>query len=495
MNSIDDNFDLVLAIPCKHLKEKRNRSRSNLNSIASSSLEKFSDGRLLKCGEKEMEIKNFDYDNKKNLEKNARIFCEQIEEHGKYELVYNDDSGKIETKRTPLVYGQVIIYKDEKNDDYIPECCYNFFAVLSKLTLGKASSEKDAFNLIYFVIPNINYHDLTLLMDQSHEIWCNIGGKYYGETEGFFKTYLTAIGYKYLGKIYRIVFSDLHQFEMITKDNKSKLFNILASEEYKNEDEFCHQIELSESTDEYSFSYQGDTNDVNLTKKERFFDDYTMYSSYNAYASIYSYYYVIKEKDKDSFYKRIAPDTNNANFSSEANILFVLETEISKITASIVLSEEINEQIDNADMVEIQKMFKSFIKARPLFEKLNYCYLGAQKEADFIYKQFRISDVLADYDRKRELLKSYSEVTSSITANKNAKILNCIGILFTFIGGWDLLSSISKILFDNEKTVVWNEGLIIPVIGSLIIIGIILKISDPVKPLKRFLKNRFRRVV
>jgi hypothetical protein len=362
------------------------------------------------------------------------------------------------------------------------------------LTLGKASSEKDAFNLIYFIIPNINYHDLTLLMDQSHEIWCNIGRKYYGETEGFFKTYLTAVGYKYLGKIYRIVFSDLRQFEMITKENKSKLFNILAAEEHKNEDEFCHQIELSESTNEYSFSCQGDTNDVSLTKKEKFFDDYTMYSSYNAYASIYSYYYVIKEKEKDSFYKRIAPDKNNANFSSEANILFVLETEIFKITASIVLSEEINEQIDNADMVEIQKMFKSFINTRPLFEKLNYCYLGAQKEADFIYKQFRIGDMLADYDRKRELLKSYSEVTSSITANKNAKILNCIGILFTFIGGWDLLSSISKILFDNEKTVIWNEGLIIPVIGSLIIIGIILKISDPVKSLKRFLKSRFRRV-
>lgn len=476
----NDNFDLVLVIPCRQLKEKQ----IILNTRTGPSFKENSDSSL-QIDEIKIEIRNAFYV-KENLKKYAEIFCEQIEEHGKYELVFNDESSNIRTSRKPLIYGHVIIYKDERNDAYIPYCCYNFFAVLSELSVGEDSLNDNAFNLIYFILPDINYHDLTLLMDQSHEIWCNIMGKNYGKNEGFFRGYLKEIGYKYLGKIYRIVFSDLEQFKYITKENKSKLFNILASEENKSDDEFCHQIELSENTDEYLFSYQGKPRDIIFTKKEKFFDDYTMYSSYNAYASIYTYYYVIKE-DKEIFKKRIEPDQNNANFSSEANILFVLETELFKVAACLVLGEEINDQMDNPNMVEIQRMFKKFINTRPLFEKLNYCYLGAQKEADFIYKQFRIGDILADYDRKRELLKNYSEVTTSVTANRNAKLLNCIGLIFTFFAGFDPLSKVSKIL--NERTIKWDIELIISTIVFFIIVLIIIIIIDPIKLKRRFKKR------
>jgi hypothetical protein len=191
------------------------------------------------------------------------------------------------------------------------------------------------------------------------------------------------------------------------------------------------------------------------------------------------------------FYKRITPDANNENFSSEANILFVLETEIFKITACFVSSMEINEQINDPDMSEIQNMFRHFINTRPLFEKLNYRYLGAQKEADFIYKQFRISDMLTDYDRKRELLKNYCEVTTSIISNRNSKILNCIGLIFAFIAGWDRLSFISRILFDNESTVIWNYELVIPIIVCLVMIGIIIKTIQPIKYVKKWLKDGY----
>jgi hypothetical protein len=491
----NDNFDLILAIPCKSVKIKRRRAKS-ASSIMSSSLEMLGDSPL-KCrvkNEEEAEeyliIKNATGKNKSNLLEGAKTFCEQIKKHNKYELVYNDKTSNLKTERKPLLFGQVILYEDDINNRFIPECCYNFFAVISELSVKSESySDNNEVYTIYFVVPDINYHDLTLLMDQSHDLWCNIMGNVDSKT--IFTDYLENIGYKYLGKIYRIVFSDANQFEVITKGDKTKLFNILATEEIKDEDGYNHQIELSKNTSEYVFFCQGSIKDIKLIKKEKFFDNYNMYSSYRAYASIYSYYYIINEKNKDTFYKRIMPDTNNEDFSSEANILFVLETEIFKIGACLVASDKINQQININDMVEVQKMFKHFINMRPLFEKLNYRYLGAQKEADFIYKQFRIGDILADYDRKRELLKSYCEVTASINSRKNSKILNCIGLIFAFIAGWDRLSFISKILFDNEKTLNWNEKYIIPTFVSLIIIGILLGNINLVKRIKKLIKIWF----
>lgn len=481
----DDNFDLILAIPCDKIKRRADGPK------AEEFQESFSD-KPIKYKEYELEIKNAVYDNKSNLLDYAKIFCEQIEKHSNYELIFNDESNKINTVRTPLTFGQVIIYKDVIDDDLIPECCYNFFAARGELTVKKLFSKKDSsvedhtFDIIYFVVPDINYHDLTLLMDQSHDLWCNIEGNI--ESRIFFKDYLKSVfGYKYFGKIYHIIFSDSNQYKAI-EGNKLKLYNILAAEEYKNEEEYSHQIELSENAGEYIYSEQGNRKDFIFTKKEKFFSGYNMYSSYRAYASIYSYYYVINEEDKDLFYKRISPDINNGNFSSEGNILFVLETEIFKITACLVSSMEINEQINSPDMEEIKNMFRHFINTRPLFEKLNYRYLGAQKEADFIYEQFRISDMIADYDRKRELLKTYCEVASSITSNKHSRILNWIGLIFALIAGWERLSKISKFLFDGQTTVVWNNELIIPLLFSLFIIILLIRNIKPIKKIKKFIK-------
>jgi len=480
----NDNFDLIFAIPCDNTKEKRFKPTAN------SFLEEFSEDFII-YKEKKFEIVNAVYDNKTFLAKNADIFCEQIEEHGKYELISSDESSMITTERNPLAFGQVILYKDELyedgiNEEYKPICCYNFFTVLSKLSITKSSSEKESsinnhnFNIIYFVVPDINYHDMTLLMDQSHNLWCNLKGNINSQTD--FTDYLKeTFGYKYFGKIYNIIFSDSNQFKAIIDNDKTKLFNILASEEYKSKESYAHQIELSENTDEYIYSKDSHETQkkFTLTKKAKFYDDYNMYSSYSAYASIYSYYYVINEKGKYSFYERISPDKNNEDFSSEANILFILENEIFKITACLVSSMEIYKQINNPDMKEIENMFRRFINTRPLFEKLNYRYLGAQKEADFIYKQFRINDIFADYDRKRELLQSYCEVHSSIKLNRNSKILNWIGVIFALIAIWDTLELFSKIIFD-EHNIVWNKNeLIIPgCVGLLIVIvGIILNIQ------------------
>jgi len=480
----NDNFDLILAIPCASIKEKESAPK------AETFLETFNDSHLKYKGN-DFEIKNADHDNKSNLWEYARIFCEQIEEHRNYELIFNDESTKIEPERKPLAFGRVILYEDKKTDDILPICCYNFFAVLSELSIKKSPNKKlflkkdspfdnHTFNIIYFVVPDINYHDLTLMMDQSHELECNIMGDII--TENFVDDYLrNTFGYKYFGKIYNIIFSDLNQFKEL---NKVKLFNILAAEEYKNEEKFSHQIKLSKNTDEYIYSSKQEIRKFKLSKKEKYFDDYNMYSSYKAYASLYSYYYIINEEDKDLFYKRISPDANNENFSSEGNILFILETEIFKVTACLVSSMEINEQINNPDMVEIQNMFKHFINTRPLFEKLNYRYLGAQKEADFINKQFRINEMFADYDRKRELLKSYCEVTTSIILNRNSKLLNCIGLIFALIAGWDTLALLSKILIDEHK-IIWNNELIVPIIFCLVILGIIIKYIQPVKFFKR----------
>ncbi|MDR1803309.1 MAG: GNAT family N-acetyltransferase [Treponema sp.] len=505
MKTNNDNFDLILAIPCGTVKNRKIKPKNKLNikSIASSYLEDIPQSYLektarsflksidstVKCGEKEMVVKNDVYANKSNLPELAGIFCRQIEEHGEYELIFNDRKNKIRTKRAPLLFGQIILYKDEKYSKFIPECCYNFFCVVSELTINKdTSSGNNVFNIIYFVVPDINYSDLTLLMDQSFELWCNIRKN--SDSHVFITKYLDKIGYKFFGKIYRIVFSDLNQYKMIMEgeDNKARFFNILAAETYK--ERFSHQIELSKNTSEFSLSSRGNTREIILSKKEKFYDDYNMYRSYKAFASLYSYYYVINKEGKDIFRKRIEPDETDEGFSSEGNILFVLETEIFKISAGLALSNTINDQINNPNMREIQEMFKGFINTRPLFEKLTYCYLGAQKEADFIYQQFRIGDILTDYDRKRELLKSYCEVTSSIIENNNSKILNCIGLLFTFIAGFELLSKLSHNIFDDEKTVIWNIDFIIPVIVFIIIIGIMIKIIGPVKYLKRLFKRR-----
>jgi len=408
--------------------------------------------------------------------KYAVIFCNEIKKHRKYEMFFNDEATQVSIKRKPLMFGHVILYKDEIEDNMpSPIFYYNFFAVLSQLSVEKLYAEDDpykySFNIIYFVVPDIGYDDITLLMDQSHELWCNIMGEHtnvgYKNNKITFTEYLEkTFGYKYFGKIYKIILSDFNQFEEINKvdkdGHKHKFFNLLASETYKNEEKFTHQIELSENINEYEYKCEKESLEkpFTLTRKEKFFDDYNMYSSYKAYASLYTYYYVIKEEKREIFEKRMIPDPKNEEFSSEANILFVLENEMFKITACLAASKEINEQINTPapNMVEIRKMFRRFINTRPLFEKLNYHYLGAQKEADFIYKQFHIGDIFADYDRKRELLKSYCEVNTSIISDNNAKKSNLNSnllqltaiIMATIIGRIGILSlskEIKTILF------------------------------------------------
>lgn len=403
-------------------------------------------------------------DDKLHLLHYAKVFCKQIEEHSDYELVFNDSNNNIKTERTPILFGQALLYDDDKNNKFVQQhCLYNFFCVLSELTIDKDKSFKnDAFNIIYFVVPDISYDNLTLIMDQFHEIWCNIPGmnaesvvlntykqrqsEKLGKGEPYhliLTDFLTSIGYSYFGKIYRIIFSDEKQFELIKDTNK--MFNIMASEYFMDSEYYDHQITLSETSNEYVLHHKNHSTPFSLTKKEKFFEDFNMYSSYKAYASLYSYYYIISERtQKHDFWHRISPDANNQDFSSEANILFILETELFKITACLVLSKDINEQMKYPDMGEIEIMFKRFISTKPLFEKLQYRYLGAQKEADFIFKQFQIDSIFAEYDKSKELLKNYAEVANSIRANKNSKILNFIGTIFTFMAGYGILDNIQK---------------------------------------------------
>jgi hypothetical protein len=294
-----DNFDLVLAIPCMAIEDKKGKSKSTSKSSLDkeSFLKGFSDDPII-CNGKQLMIKNAAHDNKSNLFDRAKLFCDQIEEHGDKELVLTDEYDNISTERTPLVCGQVILYEDEKvEDDCSPESCYNFFCVYSELTINAADpSICDAFYIIYLVVPDISYQDLTLLIDQAHNLWCVIERK--AEPRTSLPAFLKSKDYKYLGKIYRIIFSDYNQFNMITEgekgeDGKKKLYNILASEAYKEKDENPHQIKLSEHTNDYLLSYKGEKHGIRVDQKERFFDDYTMYASYQAYASIYSYYYII----------------------------------------------------------------------------------------------------------------------------------------------------------------------------------------------------------
>jgi len=482
----NNNFDLVLAIPCMAAITTKSKAKTLLFSeLQEKCVDSLVADNTLKYNDSELPIKNAVYDNKSNLTVLANTFCEAIQHHYNYEMVFKDDSSNIKIDRTPILYGQVILYKDEIDNSYTPECCYNFFCVHSKLTINGGLPSEDSFNVIYFVVPDINYQDLTLLMDQSHELWCNIGNN--AEDRVFLTGYLNEIGYKYFGKIYNIVFSDMKQYKMITEDESdmTKLFNILAMETYKVEDIYTHQINLSENTDDYILAIQGETKNIRLSKKEKFFDDYNMYSSYRAFASLYSYYYIINEDNRDIFEKRITPDKDNEDFSSEANILIVLETEIFKITACLVLSKRISEQMDNPRIVEIQRMFKSFITTRPLFEKLNYYYLGAQKEANFINKQFRIDTFMADYDHKRELLKNYSELSASISQRKNSRILNCIGLLFTFITGYKYILNIGDAL--SQKA--FDKDIIIQSVIIIVMTAVVLFIGKPIKGLKSLVKD------
>jgi hypothetical protein len=488
----NDNFDLVLAIPCMTIGDKI-KTTPKLPLEEESFLKGLSDEPII-YNKKNLIIKNVTYDSKSNLFNLANIFCDQIKEHGDKELILNDEYDNIKTEKKPLACGQVILYEDEKVEDFKPRCCYNFFCVHSELTLNRADLLIcDVFYIIYFVVPDINYQDLTLLMDQAHNLWCVIKRKV--EPRVFLTDFLKSLGYKSLGKIYRIIFSDDNQFKMITEgkkgeDGKIKLYNILASETYKEKKDNPHQIRLSENTSDYLVSYKGEKHGIKLDQKEKFFDDYTMYDSYQAYASLYSYYYIINEKNKENFYNRIAPDPAAEDFSSEANILFVLETEIFKITACLVLSKRITEQMENPNVLEIQKMFRNFIITRPLFEKLNYRYLGAQKEANFIYKQFRIEDIMADYDKKRELLRNYNEVTSSISVRRNSRILNCIGLLFTFMSGYSyILTIISAISRKSFNTDIIIQTVIIVVMG-----GIMIKLIRPINALKYLVRNIKRKI-
>ena len=176
-----------------------------------------------------------------------------------------------------------------------------------------------------------------------------------------------------------------------------------------------------------------------------------MYKSYRAFASLYSYYYVIMEDEKKNFRQRILPDECHQDFSSEANILFVLETELFKVTACLAMSRDINEQMKYPDMHEIKAMFRHFISTKPLFEKLHYRYLGAQKEADFIFKQFQIGNILAEYDKSKEVLRNYAEVATAISTSRSSKVLAFIGTVFTFMTVCDKLDIVPGVIASMKK--------------------------------------------
>ena len=411
-------------------------------------------------------VRNAQKDNATNLLHYAKVFCNQLAEHSDYELMFNDTNSNIKTERTPILFGQVNIYEDCKTERFKERCAYNFFCVLSELTIDKDKSFKnDAFNIVHFVVPDITYDDLTLLMDQSHEIWCSIYGtdtdslipkKYQSqqlEENGRYRTiltdYLASIGYVSLGKIYRIVFSDEKQYALL-KDDNEKFLNLLASEEYKApETKYAHRLELPTTDTKYELR-QGDRSrprQFTLAKTEKFFEDFSMYKSYRAFASLYSYYYVIMEDEKKNFRQRILPDECHQDFSSEANILFVLETELFKVTAC----RDINEQMKYPDMHEIKAMFRRFISTRPLFEKLHYRYLGAQKEADFIFKQFQIGNILAEYDKSKEVLRNYAEVATAISTSRSSKVLAFIGTAFTFMTVCDKLDNVPGVIASMKK--------------------------------------------
>lgn len=497
-NYFDEKYGTILSKPFFRKKSKREKDDLLILATGLSSLEGMENGK---------DIRNQTKDGKNSILHYAKVFCKQLEEHSDYELIFNDNNSNIKTERTPILFGQVLLYNDDKNSKFIQQCAYNFFCVLSELTIDKDKSFKnDAFNIIYFVVPDISYDDLTLLMDQSHEIWCSIPGmnaesivlntykqqqlEKQEEDEPYhliLTDFLASIGYVYFGKIYRIIFSDMAQ-SMSIENNSKKMLNLLASENYT-ASESDHQITLSETSSEYTVSRKNHSTPFRLAKKEKFFEDFNMYNSYKAYASLYSYYYIISEGEpKTDFWNRISPDSKNQNFSSEANILFILETELFKITACLVLSRDINEQMKYPDMDEIRTMFVRFINTKPLFEKLQYRYLGAQKEADFIFNQFQIGSILAEYDKSKELLKNYAEVANSIRANKNAKILNFIGIIFTFIAGCGTLVNIPRIMTDDKFKLCTREHILPIAVFAIIIILFFLT------PIVRFVKKCIARI-
>lgn len=154
------------------------------------------------------------------------------------------------------------------------------------------------------------------------------------------------------------------------------------------------------------------------------------------------------------------------------------------------MSKEINEQMKYPDMDEIKAMFVRFINTKPLFEKLQYRYLGAQKEADFIFNQFQIGSILAEYDKSKELLKNYAEVANSIRANKNAKILKFIAIIFAFMTGCDTLILISRMLADGELvSKLCKLEHILPFVVFIIIIIAFLK-----TPIMRYIEKFIARI-
>lgn len=437
-------------------------------------------------------IKNEKKDNAANLLHYAKVFCNQLAEHSDYELMFNDTNSNIKTERTPILFGQVNIYEDCKTEQFEERCAYNFFCVLSELTIDKDKSFKnDAFNIVHFVVPDITYDDLTLLMDQSHEIWCNIYGmdstslipeKYQQpqlEESEQYHTILTdclaSIGYVSLGKIYRIIFSDAEQFGMVRNDNE-KLLYLMASEYFtEHERECAHRLALPTTDTQYALCEDGNARQLTLAKTEKFFEDFSMYKSYRAFASLYSYYYVILEKDKKEFHQRILPDECHQDFSSEANILFVLETELFKVTACLAMSRDINEQMKYPDMHEIKAMFRRFISTRPLFEKLHYRYLGAQKEADFIFKQFQIGNILAEYDKSKEVLRNYAEVATAISTSRSSKVLAFIGTVFTFMTVCDKLDNVPGVIASMKKIVCGH-----PVPTAVFAIIVLMFIGSPI---------------
>jgi hypothetical protein len=169
----------------------------------------------------------------------------------------------------------------------------------------------------------------------------------------------------------------------------------------------------------------------------------SQYSIYNAYVSPSSLLYVMK-KFENSFSDRLYV---------ECIMVFIMELIVLQITAIHNVNKIIIEKLDEPNKIslkEILNLYEIFASTMPLWDIRKFRYEIAQNFADKVSEAFKVNSLMKSYEKNRKMLEDLERIKSSISAEKESKVLNAVATSLAIIQILPLGYSISLYFIEGK---------------------------------------------
>lgn len=143
------------------------------------------------------------------------------------------------------------------------------------------------------------------------------------------------------------------------------------------------------------------------------------YSAYDAYLSASSLLYVLHEY----------PENFKDRLYIECIMVFIMELIVLQITAigsaNRITLEKLNAP-QGITLQEILGLYELFAATMPLWDIRKFRYDIAQSFADKVAEAFKVDELMRVYENNRKLLEDVERIKSSISSEKESRILNAV---------------------------------------------------------------------